>query len=475
MLRAVFVAFALAAISVDAGGTPQSEGYRYTLEQLQVGEYYKPSAIEGSGVPNTTAPFHRCPCPALNALANHGYLPRNGQNIGKGVLKAAIMNVFNMADDIATTQVSQVPEVFSLDFLSKHNAPEHDASLVHTDAYFGRDPMEVNVTLADDLLVRAVDGKIDTTAVARVRKGRAVLCESSNPECTFGENEKKKSFLQAALLLKALGEGDVISVKHAKAFLVEEKIPSDFVKSPEPVSAAALSKKSAELGCMDTSEQLPVGEYYKPTALESSGVPNTTATFRRSPCPGLNALANHGYLPRNGQNIVKADLKAAIMSVFNMGDDTATTQVNPVPEVFSLDYLGQHILPEHDASLLRSDIFFGHDPMEVNITLAEDLLSRADADGKINTTAVAQAHNDRVSACKVINPECTFGANEKQTALLQAVLLLEALGAGDFISVDHARSFLIDEKIPSDFVKSADPVSVAVMTAKYVELVSQAP
>ncbi|KAG1713571.1 hypothetical protein DVH05_001358 [Phytophthora capsici] len=227
-------------------------------------------------------------------------------------------------------------------------------------------------------------------------------------------------------------------------------------------------------GCVDSSAQLPVGEYYKPTALEASGVPNTTAPFRRSPCPGLNALANHGYLPRNGQNIVKADLKAAIMSVFNMGDDTATTQVNPVPEVFSLDFLGQHILPEHDASLLRSDIFFGHDPMEVNITLAEDLLARADADGKISTAAVAQAHKDRVAACEVINPECTFGANEKQTALLQAALLLEALGAGDFITVDHARSFLIDEKIPSDFVKSADPVSVAVMTAKYVELVSQA-
>ncbi|KAG1713572.1 hypothetical protein DVH05_001359 [Phytophthora capsici] len=247
MLRAISVAFALATVNVDAGGTPQSEGYRYTLEQLQVGEYYKPSAIEGSGVFNTTAPFHRSPCPALNALANHGYLPRNGQDIGKSVLKAAIMNVFNMADDIATTQVSQVPEVFSLDILSKHNAPEHDASLVHTDAYFGHDPMEVNATLADDVLARGVDGKIDTTAVAHVRKERALLCKSSNPECTFGETEKKRSFLQAALLLKALGEGDVISVEHAKAFLVDETIPSDFVKAPEPVSAAVLSKKSAEL------------------------------------------------------------------------------------------------------------------------------------------------------------------------------------------------------------------------------------
>lgn len=28
--------------------------------------------------PNSAAGDHRCPCPDLNALANHGYLPHNG-------------------------------------------------------------------------------------------------------------------------------------------------------------------------------------------------------------------------------------------------------------------------------------------------------------------------------------------------------------------------------------------------------------
>ncbi|OWZ05597.1 hypothetical protein PHMEG_00022284 [Phytophthora megakarya] len=249
MLRAVFIAtIGVAAISdlVSAGGN--SEGVRHAIEQLQVGEYYKPTALEGSGVPNTTAAFSRSPCPALNSLANHGYIPRNGHNIGKGVLKAALMKVFNMANDSATTQISQVTEIFSLDMLSKHNAPEHDASLVHTDAYFGHDPMDVNVTLAEDIFARAdANGKIDTAAVAQVRKDRATLCETSNPECMFGDGEKKKSFNQAALLLKGLGKGDFISVDHAKSFLVEEKIPSNYEKPTEPVTLAILAAKSAEL------------------------------------------------------------------------------------------------------------------------------------------------------------------------------------------------------------------------------------
>jgi hypothetical protein len=32
----------------------------------------------------------RSPCPALNALANHGYLPRDGKNISPDVLQRAV-------------------------------------------------------------------------------------------------------------------------------------------------------------------------------------------------------------------------------------------------------------------------------------------------------------------------------------------------------------------------------------------------
>ena len=32
----------------------------------------------------------------------------------------------------------------------------------------------------------------------------------------------------------------------------------------------------------------------------------------RGPCPGLNALANHGYLPRDGKNIHVTDIVTAM-------------------------------------------------------------------------------------------------------------------------------------------------------------------
>lgn len=43
----------------------------------------------------------------------------------------------------------------------------------------------------------------------------------------------------------------------------------------------------------------------------------------RGPCPGLNALANHGYLPRSGRATV-LDYLTATSSVYGMGIDLST-------------------------------------------------------------------------------------------------------------------------------------------------------
>ncbi|RLN06694.1 hypothetical protein BBJ28_00003028 [Nothophytophthora sp. Chile5] len=218
---------------------------------------------------------------------------------------------------------------------------------------------------------------------------------------------------------------------------------------------------------------LEKGEYYKPSVDEASGVLGTTAAYRRSPCPALNSLANHGYLPRNGQNVTKTGLKDAIMSVYNMGWAAATVQVDAVPDTFSLDYLSTHNMIEHDASLVHADVYYGFDPMAVNSTLAEELFARADDQGMITTRAVAQARKDLAALCESENPQCELGFNEKKNAFLQASLLLLALGEGDAISVGHARSFLVDERIPSDYVKASSPVSVLALAAKTVVLLAE--
>jgi hypothetical protein len=80
----------------------------------------------------------------------------------------------------------------------------------------------------------------------------------------------------------------------------------------------------------------------------------------RGPCPGLNTLANHGYLPRNGRGITLQILKDAMLDGFNIANSDAeglfplaleTAPDYPNTDNFDLENLGRHDILEHDISL----------------------------------------------------------------------------------------------------------------------------
>jgi hypothetical protein len=85
----------------------------------------------------------------------------------------------------------------------------------------------------------------------------------------------------------------------------------------------------------------------------------------RSPCPGLNSLANHGILPRNGKSLTIPILIKALKDGMNVGPDFAivigaagilSDPNSPLATSFDLNNLDAHNFPiEHDASLSRAD------------------------------------------------------------------------------------------------------------------------
>ncbi|KAI9148920.1 Chloroperoxidase [Paramyrothecium foliicola] len=85
------------------------------------------------------------------------------------------------------------------------------------------------------------------------------------------------------------------------------------------------------------------------------------STDSRSPCPLLNSLANHGYLPRDGRNITVPDLGNAINAALNW-----STELGTFPGSRALALLGVSVIDledlsdrptglEHVASLSRAD------------------------------------------------------------------------------------------------------------------------
>lgn len=84
----------------------------------------------------------RAPCPALNTLANHGYLNRNGRNITTNELSLALREIFGLGDSaigflVKAANVRNVWGNIDLNSLRVHNYIEHDASLVHKDTIEG--------------------------------------------------------------------------------------------------------------------------------------------------------------------------------------------------------------------------------------------------------------------------------------------------------------------------------------------------
>ena len=87
----------------------------------------------------------------------------------------------------------------------------------------------------------------------------------------------------------------------------------------------------------------------------------------RSPCPGLNALANQGYIPRDGRNIDPAQLAEAMLEVMNLDiapfqteiDTTLAHSTTGNSSTFNLEDSNVHNDIEIDGSLSRKDLYFG--------------------------------------------------------------------------------------------------------------------
>ncbi|KAI0092863.1 hypothetical protein BDY19DRAFT_926803 [Irpex rosettiformis] len=83
----------------------------------------------------------RAPCPAMNSMANHGYLPRDGREINADIIIEALMECFRLSKPLAwflthgaLTLLNQGSAKFQLSDLARHDHIEHNASLYHPDA-----------------------------------------------------------------------------------------------------------------------------------------------------------------------------------------------------------------------------------------------------------------------------------------------------------------------------------------------------
>ncbi|KAF3007318.1 hypothetical protein E8E14_005570 [Neopestalotiopsis sp. 37M] len=171
---------------------------------------YAISEPEGHHFMAPKANDSRSPCPGLNALANHGFLPRSGKNIDVTMVQNAAYQAHNFRTDVLTQAFQQAVEfklsttgnfsTINLENLKKHDAIEIDGSLSRNDFYFGDDlhfdPI-IWATVAKSLSLYNLSGEgglyITVGMAARARAARVADAMKANPTFNASANEQMGS------------------------------------------------------------------------------------------------------------------------------------------------------------------------------------------------------------------------------------------------------------------------------------------
>lgn len=234
------------------------------------------------------------------------------------------------------------------------------------------------------------------------------------------------------------------------------------------------------------------------TPLDKGTYTPSSPSDLRSPCPMINALANHGYLPHDGRNISAADFSSA-MSLVGLSPflgalfSNAVFLQHPTPSapkpsfisrlraifanpwellphrlgvllpghlrmqtdlagrkvrVLNLDQLSLHGAIEHDISLSRRDLAQG-DNHTSQADLIEQILGASSDGGKtFSMDDLCALRCRRIETQRLENAELQYGAFEHELGCGEIALLLKVFGDGTRVRCDYLRAFFVEERLP---------------------------
>ncbi|KAF5361316.1 hypothetical protein D9758_010258 [Tetrapyrgos nigripes] len=181
----------------------------------------------------------------------------------------------------------------------------------------------------------------------------------------------------------------------------------------------------------------------------------------RGPCPGLNTLANHGYLPRDGTNITIPIVLQAVLDGFNVGPDVVILAAKgaliaaETSDFFNLEEIALHETFEHDISLSRED--FNVDPNNDNIHFNETVFTTlANSNPGVdyyNATSAGFVQKDRQAIQNAVNPQLInnvkgFKIRTRESSLYIAVMGNITDGVATRAPKNYVQILFREERLP---------------------------
>jgi len=214
--------------------------------------------------------------------------------------------------------------------------------------------------------------------------------------------------------------------------------------------------------------QIARGQVVKPGKPGYKGIwptfvaPDTDKGDARAPCPGLNAMANHGILPHDGRSISMKTLNQALQDTFNFSPTLCRNTTDSLVSLFGRDTidlsdLAAHNIIEHDASFLRHDAYFEPNQTAPARDLIQKLLASASGPasaehpkGYITPGDLSRFYSLRIAQSKRDNPVYSLSTLHAFFGASNASLLYETIG-GD---VETGTVLLLEERFPDGFETS---------------------
>ncbi|KAI2467590.1 Cloroperoxidase [Annulohypoxylon bovei var. microspora] len=193
----------------------------------------------------------RAPCPMLNTLANHGFLPHSGKGITVNKTIYALGAALNIDAPLSqqlfkfalTTNPTPNSTYFDLDHLSRHNVLEHDGSLSRQDSYFG--PADVfNEAVFNQTKSFWTGDTIDVQMASNARVARLMTSNLTNPEYSLSDLGSAFSIGESAAYIAILGDkkSGTVPKTWVEYLFEKERLPYElgFAKPKEPFVAGDL-------------------------------------------------------------------------------------------------------------------------------------------------------------------------------------------------------------------------------------------
>ena len=156
----------------------------------------------------------------------------------------------------------------------------------------------------------------------------------------------------------------------------------------------------------------------------------------------MNTLANHGFLPRDGKNLTEDRVVHGLNAGLNF--DPALGKImfqqalpaNPEPNAtfFTLDQLNVHNVLEHDASLSRSDAYFGNNHVFNYSVFAES--TKYWTGPIVDRDMMANSKIARQLQSKAGNPEYRFTNSTENFSIGEILAPFVAFGDRQAVTVE---------------------------------------